>query len=108
MNASPLPRAISLLLVDDSELVRRGIKSVLASQTVVPMHVIGEAGTVATAVAECARLKPDVVLLDLRLPDGSGLDACRKMLQERPETRIIVLTAHSNDNLVYDAVTAGA
>lgn len=99
---------IRILLVDDSELVRRGIKTVLSAQSDPPMRVIGEAGSVASAVAECLRLKPDIVLLDIRLPDGSGFDACRQILQKLPETRIVVLTSYSNDNFVYEAVTAGA
>lgn len=99
---------IRILLVDDSELVRRGIKTVLAAHSDPPMRVIGEAGSVASAVAECLRLKPDIVLLDIRLPDGSGFDACRQILQKLPETRIVVLTSYSNDNFVYEAVTAGA
>jgi two-component system, NarL family, response regulator DevR len=99
---------IRILLVDDSELVRRGIKTVLAEQTTPAMRVVGEAANVAAAVSECLRTKPDVVLLDIRLPDGSGFEACRQILQRLPETRILVLTAFSNDNLVYEAVTAGA
>lgn len=99
---------IRILLVDDSELVRRGIKTVLSAQTDPAMRVVGEAGTVAGAVAECLHVKPDVVLLDIRLPDGSGFDACRQILQKLPETRIVVLTSYSNDNFVYEAVTSGA
>jgi len=98
---------IRILLVDDSELVRRGIKSVLSAATEPPMRVVGEAGSVAAAVAACLRHKPDVVLLDIRLPDGSGLDACRQVLQRLPDTRVLVLTAHSNDHLVFEAVTSG-
>jgi two-component system response regulator DevR len=105
-DASPSP--IRILLVDDSELVRRGIKTVLGTQSDPPMRVVGEAGNVADAVAETQRLKPDIVLLDIRLPDGSGFDACRQILQRAPETRVIVLTSYSNDNFVYEAVTAGA
>lgn len=96
------------MLVDDSELVRRGIKSVLAGAAAPLMHVVSEAGTVATAVSECLRVKPDVLLLDVRLPDGSGFEVCRQIVEQLPATRIIILTAHSNDNLVYEAVTAGA
>jgi two-component system response regulator DevR len=103
-----LPTPIRILLVDDSELVRRGIKTVLASQADPPIAVVGEAGTVATAISTCLQVKPDIVLLDIRLPDGSGLDACRKILQRLPATRIVVLTSYSNDNFVYEAVTAGA
>ncbi len=99
---------IRILLVDDSELVRRGIKTVLSTQTSPTMRVVGEAGGVVEAVAECLRHQPDVVLLDIRLPDGSGFEACRQILQKRPETRIVFLTSYSNDNFVYEAVTAGA
>jgi len=103
------PRSpIRLMLVDDSELVRRGIKTVLASHGHPPLQVVAEAGTVADAVAEAGKHKPDVVLLDIRLPDGSGFDACRQILQAQPDTRIVVLTSYSNDNYVYEAVTSGA
>jgi two-component system response regulator DevR len=98
----------SVFIVDDSELVRRGVKAVLAATTNPPIHVVGEASTVADAVSECTRLKPNVVLLDIRLPDGSGFDACRQILAHLPETRVVMLTAHSNDKFVYDAVTSGA
>lgn len=100
--------SIRIVLVDDSELVRRGIKSVLDTQTEPPIQVVGEAGSVADAVSECLRLKPDIVLLDIRLPDGSGLEACKQIAQRLPETRVIVLTSYSNDNFVYEAVTCGA
>jgi two-component system response regulator DevR len=99
---------IRILLVDDSELVRRGIKSVLSGQPEPIVSVVGEADSVASAIAACREHKPDIVLLDIRLPDGSGFDACRQILQDLPETRVIVLTSYSNDNLVYEAVTAGA
>jgi two-component system response regulator DevR len=101
------PSPIRILLVDDSELVRRGIKTVINSQQGGAMRVIGEAGSVAEAISESLRLKPDIVLLDIRLPDGTGFDACRKILERLPNTRVVVLTSHSNDNFVYEAVTAG-
>ena len=99
---------IRVLLVDDSEIVRRGVKAILAAPTQPRIQVVGEAATVADGVAECLRLEPRVVLLDIRLPDGNGFDVCRQVLDELPDTRIIMLTAHSNDDLVYDAVTSGA
>jgi two-component system, NarL family, response regulator DevR len=100
--------SIRILLVDDSELVRRGIKTVLSAPLDPPIEVVGEAGTVASAVSEALRLKPAIVLLDIRLPDGSGFDACRQIVQRLPETRVVVLTSYSNDNFVYEAVTSGA
>lgn len=99
---------IRILIVDDSELVRRGIKTVLTDQGLPPLRVVGEAGTAAGAVAETARLKPDIVLLDIRLPDGSGFDACREILRQQPDTRIVVLTSVSTDNFIYEAITSGA
>lgn len=99
---------IRILLVDDSELVRRGIKTVLSAQTDPPLRVVGEAGNVEQAITECIKHRPDVVLLDIRLPDGSGFDACRQITQRNPETKVVVLTSYSNDNFVYEAVTSGA
>ena len=99
---------IRILVVEDSALVRHGIKTVLATAGDPPLQIVGEAGTNADAIAACARLKPDVVLLDIRLPDGSGFTSCREMLQHHPQLRVLVLTSHSNDSFVYEAVNAGA
>jgi two-component system, NarL family, response regulator DevR len=100
---------IRIVLIDDSELVRRGVKSVLSTiGSDTPMQVVGEANTVAEGVKACIQLNPNIVLLDVRLPDGSGFDACRQILSKSPNTRVVILTAHSNDSLVYDAVTSGA
>ncbi len=101
--------AIRVLLVDDSALVRRGIRSVITAHSQQgAIQVVGEAANVAEAMTEVLRLKPDVVLLDLRLPDGSGIDVCRRIHTEAPETRVLVLTSFVDDNLVYNAVIAGA
>lgn len=105
---APARPVLRILVVDDSELVRRGIKSVLHDLSSSLIQVVGEAGTAAAALTECLRTKPDVILLDVRLPDGSGFDVCRQVSEKLPATRIIILTAHSNDNLVYEAVSAGA
>jgi len=105
------PHTISVLIVDDSELVRAGLKTLFEvnpENTGVRLRVAGEAHSVATAIAEAARLKPNVVLLDIRLPDGSGLAACRQILSTEPDTRILVLTSVIDDNLVYDAMSSGA
>lgn len=100
---------ISILVVDDSELVRTGLKTVLSSRGEFEhLRVVGEAHSVSSAVAECQRLKPTIVLLDIRLPDGSGLDACRAILARQPETRILILTSVIDDNLVYNAMSSGA
>jgi len=100
--------SIRIVLVDGSELFRRGLKTVLTPQAQPPIKIVGEAAGVDVAVAECLRSKPDLVLLDVRLPDGSGFDACRRILEGRPETKIVVLTSYSDDNYVYEAVTSGA
>ena len=101
--------AIRVLLVDDSALVRRGVRSVITAHSQHgAIQVVGEAANAAEAMTEVLRLKPDVVLLDLRLPDGSGIDVCRRIHSEVPETRVLVLTSFVDDNLVYNAVIAGA
>lgn len=104
-------KSIDILIVDDSELVRAGLKTLLdahARSAGTLLRLVGEASSANTAVAETARLKPDVVLMDIRLPDGSGLDACRKILSDEPETKILILTSVIDDNLVYDAMSSGA
>lgn len=99
---------VRILLVDDSALVRQGIRSVISAHGPDKIEVVGEASSVQTAMEEARRLQPDVVLLDIRLPDGSGLDACRDILKEVPSTRVLILTSFTNDDLVYNAVIAGA
>jgi DNA-binding NarL/FixJ family response regulator len=94
------------LLVDDHEMVRAGLRSLLAS--VNEINIVGEAGSVAEAVREAERLKPQVVLMDLRLPDGSGIDACRDILSSLPRTRILFLTSYSDEEAILSTVMAGA
>jgi two-component system response regulator DevR len=104
-------KAISVLIVDDSELVRTGLKTLLdlhGESSGHRLRVIGEAATMATAVSETERLKPNVVLLDIRLPDGSGLTACRQILANETEVKVLILTSVIDDNLVYDAMSSGA
>lgn len=105
------PKSISVLIVDDSELVRTGLKTLLdlhAEAHSPRLKVVGEAESQATAVSETARLKPNVVLLDIRLPDGSGLVACRQILAADPDVKVLILTSVIDDNLVYDAMSSGA
>lgn len=105
------PIFINILIVDDSELVRTGLNTLLGVQarsTGAQLRVAGEAHSASTAVTEAGRLKPDVVLLDIRLPDGSGLEACRKILINDPDTKILILTSVIDDNLVYEAMSSGA
>lgn len=100
---------IRVLLVDDSALVRRGVRSVIEAHSEQgAIEVVGEAASAAAAMTEVMRLRPDVVLLDLRLPDDSGINVCRRIHTEAPATRVLVLTSFVDDNLVYNAVIAGA
>ena len=99
---------IRVLLADDSELIRSAVRMALGLRRDPPIQVVGETGTLATAVTECARLKPDLILLDIGLPDGSGLEACRQILQQQPDLRVIVLTGSSTDQNVHEAILAGA
>ena len=105
MKTSPKPR-IRLVLVDDSQVVRMGLRALLSTEPRV--EILGEASSVSTAVETCLRLKPEVVLLDIRLPDGTGFDACRQILAKLPDTRVLVLTSVADETLVDEALRAGA
>ena len=97
---------VRLLLVDDHEVVRVGLRTLLSQ--VETLDVVGDAGSVASAVAEAARLRPQVILMDLRLPDGTGVEACREILSSAPETRILFLTSHSDEEAVMSTILSGA
>jgi len=106
MSASAGNSQIHVVLVDDSEVVRVGLRALLGADPA--FEITGEAGDVAGGVETCARMKPDVVLLDIRLPDGTGFDACRQILLRSPTTRVLILTSVVDDTLVDDAIRAGA
>jgi two-component system, NarL family, response regulator DevR len=97
---------IRLLLVDNHQIVRIGLATLL--RTVPHFLVVGEAGTVAEAVAQARQCAPDVVLMDVRLPDGSGIEACRQIRSERPEARVLMLTSYSDEEAVIASIMAGA
>jgi DNA-binding NarL/FixJ family response regulator len=97
---------IRVLLVDDHAIVRRGLKAVLQERP--EIVVVGEAGTVAEAVDEASRLVPDVVVMDLRLPDGSGVEACREIRSEHAGTSVLILTSFADEDALFSAVLAGA
>jgi two-component system response regulator DevR len=103
MNA---PRRIRLVLVDDSEVVRAGLRSLLGTEP--SLEIVADAATVASGVETVAKHKPDVVLLDIRLPDGSGIEACQQMIKRVPDTRVLILTSVLDDTIVDDAIRAGA
>lgn len=99
-------RPIAVLLVDDHEVVRMGVRSLLEEHP--RIKVVGEAGTVHDAVAEAARLRPDVILMDVRLPDGNGVEACRAIRAADPNCRVVMLTAYADDEALISSVMAGA
>ena len=103
---SPAKKPIRLLLVDDHQVVLVGLRTVLHNRQ--GITVVGEAGSRADAVRVAKRLKPDVVLMDVRLPDGSGVEACRDILGHHPTTRVIFLTSFVDDEFALAAVLAGA
>jgi two-component system, NarL family, response regulator DevR len=102
VTASP----VKLLLVDDDPVERLGLTTLLG--TAAHFSVVGEAGSVAEAILETRRCHPDVVLLDVRLPDGSGVDACREIRSERPTTRVLMLSAYDDEEAVITSILAGA
>ena len=99
-------KSIGVLLVDDHAVVREGLKMVLARDP--QIKVVGEAGTADAAVAETKRLKPDVILMDIRLPGTDGVQACSDILEQWPQMRVLFLTSFADDDTVLAAVLAGA
>ncbi|MEV1174474.1 response regulator transcription factor [Nonomuraea sp. NPDC049784] len=97
---------IRVFLVDDHEVVRRGVAAMLESED--DIEVIGEAGTAESAIARIPALKPDVAVLDVRLPDGSGVDVCREVRSRVPGLACLMLTSFADDDALFDAVMAGA
>lgn len=97
---------IRLALVDDSEVVRAGLRALLGTDA--RIEIVGEAGTAAAGVELCGRIQPEIVLLDIRLPDGTGFDVCRAVLQKQPELRVLMLTSMVDDTLVDEAIRSGA
>jgi two-component system, NarL family, response regulator DevR len=91
-------KTVRVLLVDDHEIVRVGLRTVLSQHG--SILVVGESATVAGATRQVEKLKPDVVLMDVRLPDGSGVDACRDILASFPTTRVIILTSYAATSLI--------
>jgi len=97
---------IRVFLVDDHELVRRGITALLNAEP--DIEVIGEAATAAQARSRIRATRPDVAILDVRLPDGSGIDVCREVRSENPDVNCLMLTGYDDDEAIYAAVLAGA
>lgn len=97
---------VRILLVDDSEIVRMGVRMALAD--VEGLEVVGEAATADESVERAREMLPDIVLMDVRLPDRSGIEACRDILAENASTRVIMLTSYADDEAVLASILAGA
>lgn len=101
-----MAKGVRVFLLDDHEVVRRGLRELLESEG--DIEVIGEAGTAAVAIARIPALRPDVAILDARLPDGSGIDVCRQVRSADPAIRVIILTSFDDDEALFSAIMAGA
>jgi two-component system, NarL family, response regulator DevR len=97
---------VKVFLVDDHEVVRRGLIDLLEADP--DLDVVGEAGSVAEAMARIPAASPDVAVLDVRLPDGNGIELCRDLLSRMPELRCLILTSYTSDEAMLDAILAGA
>uniref|UniRef100_A0A7C4KIL7 Response regulator transcription factor n=1 Tax=Anaerolinea thermolimosa TaxID=229919 RepID=A0A7C4KIL7_9CHLR len=95
-----------IVLVDDHEVVRLGLKSLLEHRE--NFEVVGEAASAREAVEQVARQRPDIVLMDIRLPGASGIEACEEITTQYPNTRVIMLTSYAEDEMLFSAIRAGA
>jgi len=95
-----------ILIVDDHEVVRIGLKSLLDRHE--HFEIVGEAGSAKEAVEKVAQIHPDVVLMDIRLPGISGIEACEEISKNYPETKVIMLTSYAEDEMLFSAIRAGA
>lgn len=97
---------VQVFLVDDHEVVRAGIRSLIESEE--DLEVIGETGSAEEAVRRVRQAKPDVVILDVRLPDGSGVEVCRDIRSEDPDCKVLMLTSFADDDALFNSILAGA
>src|SRR6186997_2184141 len=101
-----VPTRIKVFLLDDHEVVRRGLKELLESDG--DIEVVGESGSAAEATARIPALRPDVAVLDARLPDGSGIEVCRSVRAVDPSINALILTSYDDDEALFAAIMAGA
>lgn len=106
LTAPTLAGVIRVFLVDDHEVVRRGVAGLISDEA--DLEVVGEAGTVAEALVRVDAVRPDVAVLDVRLPDGNGVELCRELRSRRPELACLMLTSFTDEQAILDAVLAGA
>ena len=99
-------RQIKVFLLDDHEIVRLGVRDLLEAES--DITVVGEAGTAASALARIPALRPDVAVLDVRLPDGDGVSVCRDIRSRMPEVACLMLTSFGDDEALFEAIMAGA
>lgn len=104
-NGAP-QQPIRVMVVDDHTVVREGIRALLERRA--SLRVVGEAASVAEAVARSAELVPDVVVMDVRLPDGSGVEACREIRSSQPDVKVVMLTSYADEEAIVNSVMAGA
>ena len=97
---------IRVMLVDDHEVVREGLRTLISRDK--SLLVAAEAGTMAEAIETASHTRPDVIVMDVRLPDGSGVEACRTIREARPETKVIMLTSYADDEALFASIVAGA
>jgi DNA-binding NarL/FixJ family response regulator len=105
-DAPACQKRIRVFLLDDHEVVRRGVRELLEAEP--DIIVVGEAGTAASALARIPALRPDVAVLDVRLPDGDGITVCRDIRSKMPEVACLMLTSFGDDQAIFDAIMAGA
>ena len=98
--------AIRVFLLDDHEVVRRGLADLLELES--DLEVVGEAGSAADARVRIPATRPDVAVLDVRLPDGTGVEVCRDIREDNPDVKCLMLTSYSDDEALFDAIMAGA
>jgi two-component system response regulator DevR len=105
-DGSAVNRPLRLLVVDDHEVVRQGLVALLDRREA--FQVVAEAGTVAESLEMARKFEPDIVIMDVRLPDGSGIEACREIRADLPVTKVVILTSYPDEEAVLSAIIAGA